>query len=432
MAFSIDGLVNGRLGTAAGLGGITGAVKNLTGLDIAAEAGNAAKAFFGNEYMRDFTHASKTFIPNNYAYAPKFKHLFHVYFDINTELTSLGNNWPEGSNFGLAVKSISLPKYTFELHTMNQYNHKRITKTKIKYDSVQIKFHDDNNNIIRKLWHAYYTYYYKDAAQIDVNTNRGAVLPSSVKPYQDSRNLYDSVIPNQDDWGYIGEGNPSLTSTSGLKGNKKLAFFKSIKIFGFNQHNFALYQLINPVISAFSHDQYSYADNGVMENDMTVEYETVKYFDGALNGRNPGEIVTGFGDPGNYDNRPSPLGKAGSNASIMGQGGLVDAADGIIDDLSNLNFVGALQKAGTAYNTFDLKNGLGKTLNIAKGEAGSILSNKITAPSSRGGFDFPSAATTGINNGIESGINMVKGAFSRKSPPTQPQVIGPGQDARYD
>ena len=170
----------------------------------------------------------------------------------------------------------------------------------------------------------------------------------------------------------------------------------------------------------------------MMENNMTVEYETVKYFDGALNGKNPGEIVTGFGNPGNYDNRPSPLGKAGSNASIMGQGGLVDAADGIIDDLSNLNFVGALQKAGTAYNTFDLKNGLGKTLNIAKGEAGSILSNKITAPSSRGGFDFPSAATTGINNGIESGINMVKGAFSRKSPPTQPQVIGPGQDARYD
>ena len=89
MAFSIDGLVNGRLGTAAGLGGITGAVKNRTGLDIAAEAGNAAKAFFGNEYMRDFTHASKTFIPNNYAYAPKFKHLFHVYFDINTFINFL-------------------------------------------------------------------------------------------------------------------------------------------------------------------------------------------------------------------------------------------------------------------------------------------------------------------------------------------------------
>ena len=425
MAFSIDGLV----GKGTPLGNLNGAVKDLTGLDIANEANNAAKAFFGNEYLRDYTHASKTFTPNNYAYAPKFKHLFHVYFDINTDLTELANNWPEKSNFGLAVKSVQLPKYSFELHTLNQYNRKRITQTKIKYDSVQIKFHDDNNNIIRKLWHAYYTYYYKDAAQIDINTSRNVIIPYA-KAYEDSRNIYDDMIPNQDDWGYIGEGNPSLTSTSGLQGSRKIAFFKSIQIFGFNQHNFSMYKLINPVISSFGHDQYSYAENGVMENNMTVEFETVKYFDGVLNGQNPGALVSGFGDQGNYDTRPSPLSKAGSNATILGQGGAVDAIDGIINDISTGNWTGAIQKAGTAYNTFDLKNGLGKTLSIAKGEAGSILSNKITAPSSRGGFDFPSSATSGINNGISSGVNMVKGAFSQKPAPTQPEVIGPG-DAKY-
>jgi hypothetical protein len=192
-----------------------------------------------------------------------------------------------------------------------------------------------------------------------------------------------------------------------------------------------MYKLINPIINAFSHDQYSYADGGVMENDMTVEYETVKYYEGALNGQSPGAIVSGFGDQSNYDTRPSPLSKAGSNASIMGQGGAVDAIDGIINDISTNNWTGAIQKAGTAYNTFDLKNGLGKTLSIAKGEAGSILSNKITAPSSRGGFDFPSSATSGINNGIQSGVDTVKGAFSQKPAPTQPEVIPAGGDAVY-
>jgi len=36
---------------------------------------------------------------------------------------------------------------------------------------------------------------------------------------------------------------------------------------------------------------------------------------------------------------------------------------------------------------------------------------------------------TGRPNGIQKGV---KGAFSQKPPSTQPKVIGPGQDARYD
>jgi hypothetical protein len=44
---------------------------------------DTAAGFFGNEYLRDYTHAAKTFRPNGYQYAPKFKFLFHVYFEIN-------------------------------------------------------------------------------------------------------------------------------------------------------------------------------------------------------------------------------------------------------------------------------------------------------------------------------------------------------------
>jgi len=39
---------------------------------------DAVQGFFGSEYLRDYTHASKTFRTNAYGYAPKFKHLFHV------------------------------------------------------------------------------------------------------------------------------------------------------------------------------------------------------------------------------------------------------------------------------------------------------------------------------------------------------------------
>ena len=108
---------------------------------------DASAGFFGNEYLRDYTHASKTFRANAYGYAPKYKFLFHVYFDVNKSLISSTSNWPSDQNFGLAVKSIDLPKFSMDLATMNQYNRKRIVQTKLKYDPIDIQFHDDNGNI---------------------------------------------------------------------------------------------------------------------------------------------------------------------------------------------------------------------------------------------------------------------------------------------
>ena len=115
--------------------------------------------------------------------------------------------------------------------------------------------------------------------------------------------------------------------------------------------------MINPIINRFAHDTYNYAEgNGTMENVMTLDYETVKYFQGAIDGTKPSDIVAGFGAPANYDRVPSPITRPGSQASILGQGGLVDGVGGVINDLSgeNPNILGAIQKAGATYNT--LKN----------------------------------------------------------------------------
>ena len=122
---------------------------------------DVGSGFFGNEYLRDYTHASKTFRTNAYGYSPKFKFLFHVKFELNDQLNGTVKNLLPDKNFnlGLAVKSVQLPQYTFDTHVMNQYNRKRIVQTKIKYDDINITFHDDNANMIRNLWYAYYTYY---------------------------------------------------------------------------------------------------------------------------------------------------------------------------------------------------------------------------------------------------------------------------------
>jgi hypothetical protein len=258
-------------------------------------AGQAVNSFFGNEYLRDYTHAAKTFRPNAYQYAPKFKFLFHVDFEINENAYAAGNL--EGANFGLAVKTVKLPSYKFDTHTMNQYNRKRIVQTKIKYDPIDIQFHDDNGNIITKLWYNYYTYYYKDALQPMVQSSgRQTILPrtqpnnsSNLENYN-VRTTYSpkSAIAGNNDWGYIGETSTPVTNLNAGQGQTKVPFFKSITIYGFNQHNFTAYTLINPIITSFGHDTYSYAEgNGIMQNTMSIEYETVTYSEGAIDGSKP-------------------------------------------------------------------------------------------------------------------------------------------------
>lgn len=368
--------------------------------------GDVSKGFFGNEYLRDFQHASKTFRTGNYAYSPKFKFLFHVHFDINEYYVGTTNLFPQDKNFGLAVKSIQLPDYTFDTHVMNQYNRKRIVQTKIKYNDVNISFHDDNANLIRKMWYAYYTYYYKDAVK-KINSNgefdQYSELPqSSGDTYSyNRRNIYDTSLQGVDDWGYIGEGtaDSNFGTTATNIGNVKVPFFNSIKIYGFNQHNFAMYELINPTITSFKHDTYDYSSsNGTMENSMTVGYETVKYYEGAVDGKaitdGTGDQKTlGFGSRDHYDVTTSPIMRPGANQTILGQGGLVSGVDGVLSDLEQGNFLGAIQKAGRTANTF--KNGGLKNAilgDVAK-NTGDILRG---TPNRNNTFSFPSSSTSGI------------------------------------
>jgi hypothetical protein len=355
---------------------------------------DASKAFFGNDYLRDFQHASKVFRTNNYAYAPKFKFLFHVYFEVNPAIDPSALAYSADANFGLAVKTVQLPKYSFDLQTLNQYNRKRIVQTKIKYDPVNISLHDDTANVIRKLWFSYYSYYYKDPTQLgNVITSNGN-MPNQ-KYDLNTRNVYDQNITGNADWGYLGEA-PNKTPNA-----TKVPFFNSIKIYGFNQHNFVMYQLINPMIESFSHDTYNYSEgNGTMEHQMTLNYESVKYYEGAVDGRNPSKYVPGFGNDTNYDTTLSPIARPGSQASILGPGGLVSTAGGIMDDISSGNFLGAIQKAGAAKQTF--KNPA-NILNIAKGEAlGAAVGALQGAPNRNNIFTFPTADSTVIRNTLPS------------------------------
>lgn len=324
------------------------------------------QGFTNTNSLRDYTHASKTFTSNAYELKPRYKFLFHVSFTLNTDIPAIGKviGSQEVTNLSYVVKTVDLPKYSISNEVMNQYNRKRVIQTKINYDPVTLTFHDDAGDNVRNMWYNYYSYYYKDPSQnyLAPNSTNGSLGPSGNKANgfgYNARDIYENQrLGNVNDWGFIGESfNDGTSSASG-----KPPFFRDIRIYGMDQHKFAEYVLINPIITAWSHDQYSYNEgSGTMQNTMTVAYETVKYYSGAVGNQRPDTNVQGFADPSHYDQTRSPISRPGSTSTIFGQGGLLDAGGGILEDLQSggpLGAIGAIQKAGTAYNT--LKNAKNK------------------------------------------------------------------------
>ena len=259
--------------------------------------------FIGAQGLKDYAHASKTFRSNGYELAPRNKFLFHVYFNLNTsEIPSLGRIYTtsEKSVIGLLVKTVQLPAFTIDTETLNQYNRKRIIQKKINYQPVQLTMHDDGGDVSRTLWYNYYSYYYKDPNQAygSASNQNGSIGQVANEPGF-SYNTRDIYSPNRpvNDWGYIGEaydqGNAGGTGigSGGDQYTGKPAFFKDITIYGMDQHKWASYVLINPLIKDWRHDQYNYSEGGgTMENTLTIEYETVKYYTGAIGGSRPDKI----------------------------------------------------------------------------------------------------------------------------------------------
>jgi len=325
------------------------------------------QGFVGGRSLKDYSHASKTFTTNGYELAPRNKFLFHVYFNINTaQITPLQTVFDVGDQtaIGLLVKTIQLPNFSIDTETLNQYNRKRVIQKRINYLPLRVEFHDDAGDIVRNMWYNYFSYYYKDPNQQYGNApaTNGTDGPLSTEPgfSYSARDIYSNNRP-VNDWGFIGESYRQATTGISLpEGGGKPAFFRDITIYGLNQHKFAQYTLLNPVIKEWTHDTYDYSQgNGTMSNTMTIEYETVKYYDGAIGKERPDTNVKGFADPARYDEVKSSLARPGSTASFLGQGGALDGGIGIVEDLQSggvMGLLGAAQKAATINNTFKGKN----------------------------------------------------------------------------
>lgn len=293
----------------------------------------------GSPILRDFQHGARLFVDGDQRLAPKTKYLYHVNFRINqSAISNLNFQFKHRNEINMLVKTAELPKFQVQTETLNQYNRKKNVQTKIDYQPITIKFHDDNLGVTRQLWENYFSYYYGDpvAAKNSSAYNRNAM-----------------------------QGPNFIRSKYGLDNGSTVPFFSSIVIFQMGKKSWNSYTLINPMISAWSHDSLDYSSSQPAEQTMTVIYESVSYGSGAVI---PGFTPSGFGQE-LYDQTPSPIALAGGAAPRPRSSGsdtlstVLAGAEQVFGAIASgqafSNPANAIATAITAVNTYQNAKALG-------------------------------------------------------------------------
>jgi len=320
--------------------------------------------------LKDYQHASRMYVDNTYARAPKVGFLYFVSFEINRAAVK-DQAWASNgmNSAGLLVKRLDLPKFSITTETANQYNRKTVVQTLMKYSPVTIDFHDDNSDITNNLWKNYYRYYFADT--------------DNTKAFGDTK--YGTT-----DYAY------------GLNNNQnKGSFFKQINFYIMHQGKFTEISLINPLVTDWSHDSLDQSEGTrTLTNKMSIAYESVIYKEGKIskNGES-GAFTAQY-----YDNTPSPLRVAG-NGSVFGAGGVVSGISDVFGSLSgdNPNYLGALIQGANVVKSVSQLNKAGlaqEGYSILKGVLGDI-SKTGNQPGAIG-----DSIRSNINNGIGVGVKL--------------------------
>jgi hypothetical protein len=337
--------------------------------------------------LKDFAHASRLYLDDVYALAPKAGWLYYVVFDIEPSAIT-DDKWANQqrvSEVGMLVKSCDLPKFTIQTETMNQYNRKTVVQKGVTYNPVNVTMHDDQSNVVHNMWLNYYRYYYADSTWGGTGPI-GTARDNTPGAYQSNKYLPANDLFNPVNYGL----NSKLTVAP---------FFRSITIYQLNRKIFTSYQLVNPMITQWEHDKLDQtAGNRLAESKMGIAYEAVFYGVGQVKKDTP----TGFA-MFHYDTSPSPLSIAGGgNNSIFGPGGIIPGALEVFGDVSGMmspdSQISPLGVLGTVIKGANLvKNIKGVTKESLRAEGYKIINSTLQK------------VAQGSLNGLGVNLNLNKG-----------------------
>ena len=276
--------------------------------------------------MKDYAHASRLYVDDNFKLMPKQKFMFHVVITVDDDKFTRKLTTNEKYELNMLVKNCSLPKFNFNVEEKFSYNKKVYIPSRLSYEPINITFHDDHADTVNAFWKAYYEYNIQDSLGINLST-----------PGMDIKDDYYNSRRTK--------------SRFGLDGPQKRGepLIKGIQIFALHKQRFTSFTLVNPIITTFAHDDLDQTDGtGIMANTMQIVYETVLYSAGIIK---KNAQPRGFATI-HYDLAPSPLSVlGGGTTSIFGPGGIVDGIGSVIGDIQSGNFgVGTILKGINTYN----------------------------------------------------------------------------------
>jgi len=345
--------------------------------------------------VKTYQHATRIFVDSNLLRSPKYAFLFYVIFDYDDSENGLATPASRAVQIGALCKSAQLPKFTIETQTNNAYNRQNITQKRIKYEPINLKFHDDSDDIIREFWYDYMSFYYRDS---DYQT-----------PIYNQEHKYSDR--QKDTWGY---GLRTQQDGAPPKANAYKPL-KAIRIYSFYRKRFSEYMLINPTITSFRHGEHTNEGSGLLEHEMTVQYEAVKYAVGYVSSDIFGDSMLLL-----YDRAPSSL-SAGSTRSIFGAGGLVGTIDSTFQDLANGNYAAAFLKINRATQTF-------KGANLEEVLRAESADNLLNRAMQRGTNPLSTVNAPYIGGSSSLGLGLIAyaaGGVAQTSTTGQQNNIGP-------
>ncbi len=271
----------------------------------------------GFYYEKSSRHATYNFNQESqtlYRNQPRFP--FEYYININLNRTgSAGeyiSNYFNNSTWAQIaplVKSVEMPSMKIESTIVNQYNRKRVGQSTLKYEPIKMVFHDVVDGKTLKFWDMYYRYYFADGNEPGQNTAQVPSKPNATMSVETLiHNLTPKINPNIANLpGSIKDlfqnKNPTISAPTNTNGDKSQMqniitntldnhnfgfnlpviqnarnLIQSIEIYQVHAGRFNRVTLVNPRISAFTHDVLNYAvGDKTLELTFNFEYEYAYY-----------------------------------------------------------------------------------------------------------------------------------------------------------
>lgn len=238
-------------------------------------------------YVRGPSHAQDIFGLENDALfinnpKTKFEHFVRFNIGEGDAKEFFDKTYPSIKEFkyvAALVKSATYPNISFKTELANQYNKKRHYYTTIEYQPITVVFHDVADGKSLKFWKMYYQYHFKNGQHN--KTKVGDTADDVNRPVFGNDGKLQNM-PRQSDFIEKDGMIVNDSATHDMYGlnlhNVNSNLLSSIELFFARGEKYERVVIVNPTISSFAHDTFSYEDTtGLMQITMTFEYETVIY-----------------------------------------------------------------------------------------------------------------------------------------------------------